>query len=89
MPHWPKLRHVVAVWVALTGAAFCAYVFYLHRQPPDDLAMVGTFSLHAQVAFIVVGLPSLLLLLLFLLMGIIANWLYEPPNRSAGHKDAL
>lgn len=90
MPQWPKLKHVVAVWAALTSAAFCAYVLYLHRLPPDDLVMAGTLSFQATVALIVVGLPSLLLLFLFLLIGAIAkHWLYEPPTHCAGDEDAL
>ena len=63
MVQWPKLRHVIVVWVALTAVACGAYVFYLHGLPPDELVMANTLSFQAIVGLIVVGLPSVLFLL--------------------------
>lgn len=90
MVRWPELKHVIAVRAALTAIAYGAYVFYLHGLPPDELVMASTLSFQAIVGLIVLGLPSALFLLLFLLVRAIAkHWLFEPSSHGAKQKDAL
>jgi hypothetical protein len=81
MQRWPSLQKVLAVWFALTAIAYVAYVAYMHSQPPDELVMASTLSFQAAVGLVVVGLPSVLFLALFLLVGSIAKrWLLESPH---------
>ena len=69
MKSWPSLRTVLAVWAALTAVAGCGYVVYLRTLPPDELVMANTVGFQAMVAALFVGVPSFILLLLFLLAG--------------------
>ena len=90
MTHWPSLKVVLAVWAALTAVAYGTYVWYLHSLPPDELVMATTVGFQAMVAAIVVGLPALVFLFLFLLVGAVAKrWLVEPVARRAERENAL
>jgi hypothetical protein len=77
------------VWVALTALAYLAYTGYLRSQPPAELVMASTLSFQALIGLIVVGLPSVVFLFLFLLIGSIAKrWLFQRPQSqrlSQGH----
>jgi len=78
MTRWPSLRQVLAVWAALTAGAYCAYVTYMHSLPSDELVMAGTLSFQAMIGLVAVGLPAIVFLFLFLLIGAIAKrWLID------------
>lgn len=79
MKRWPSLRTVLTVWVVVTAALLIAYVVYLREAPRDDLEVASTLSFQVFIAGIFVGIPSLVFLFLFLLMGAIAkHWLMGP-----------
>jgi hypothetical protein len=66
------------VWVTLTALAYLAYIAYLRSQPPDELVMASSWSFQALIGVVVVGVPSLVFLFLFLLVGSIAKgWLRQ------------
>jgi hypothetical protein len=79
MVRWPSLRRVLIVWGTVSAVACFTYVSYLRSLPPDDLVMASDLSFQAMIGVIVIGVPSLVFLFLFLLIGAIAkHWLLEP-----------
>lgn len=90
MVQWPKLKHVIVVWAAITVVAHGAYVYWLLGLPADELVMANSLSFQPSIGLIVVGLPSVVFLLLFLLVGAIAKrWLIEPKPNDSKQQDAL
>lgn len=71
MRAWPSLKNVVTLWAVLTAGGHAAYVVYLGGVPADDLVMASTLGFRAVVGLIVVGLPAVLFLFLFLVLGAI------------------
>jgi hypothetical protein len=71
MSRWPSLRTVFLVWGALAGVAFIAYLGILRAAPPDELKMASDLSFQVLLAAVVVGIPSIIFLFLFLLIGAI------------------
>jgi hypothetical protein len=90
MTRWPSLKQVIAVWATLTAGAYCAYVFYMHSLPPDELVMASTLSFQAMIGLFVVGLPAIVFLLLFLFIGAIAkHWLVDSKTSSQKSLDVV
>jgi len=83
MTRWPSLKQVLAAWATLAACAYCAYVFYMHSLPPDELVMASTLSFQAMIGLVVVGLPAIVFLFLFLFIGAIAkHWLVDSKTSS-------
>ena len=61
-----SLRVTLSIWAIVTAAGCLAYVLYLRTLPPDELVMANTVSFQVLLSLCVIGLPSLVVLLVFL-----------------------
>lgn len=66
---WPRLSTVVKVWGALTLLGIGIAVWVIRQGPPDEEMMFREFSGQLVLATMLVGIPSYVGLLLFLLVG--------------------
>jgi len=75
----PPLSHIITIWATLTVCAVVGFVFHARGLPPDELVMANTWIFQIIVALLVIGLPSFLLLIAFLLIG---SLIWRRPCRS-------